>query len=157
MKKIGAWLLSSLLFIPGCSVGPAYEANSGLIFVGALMVFYDSEGPLSFQTITPWELPKNSVAIGEVRGNSCQHGLSLPVIYSGTDRVSVSGAAGNGSYKKALHDIQKKYPNIFGLYDVKVDIQQMSILTIYSRSCTMVVAQGFKRQHPDSVSAFRGH
>ena len=147
MIKIVALLLGSLLATTSCSGGPAYEANSGLIFVGTFVVYYDSEGPLSYQTITPWELPKDGIPIGEVMGDSCQHGLSLPIIYSATDRVSVSGAVGDGSYRKALRDILRKHPDLYGLYDVKVDIQRLSILTIYSRSCTIVVAQGFKRKH----------
>ena len=144
--KIMALLLGGLLATTACSGGPAYEANSGLIFVGTLVVYYDSEGPLSYQTITPWELPKDGIPIGEVMGDSCQHGLSIPIPYSGTDRVSLSGAAGDGSYRKALREIARKHPDIYGLYDVKVDIERLSILTIYSRNCTIVVAQGFKRK-----------
>ena len=146
MIKISVLLLSALLCTTACSGGPAYQANSGLIFVGTLVVYYDSEGPLSYQTITPWELPKDRILIGEVMGDSCQHGLSIPIIYSPTDRVSLSGAVGDGSYRKALRDIQQKHPDIYGLYDVKVDIGRLSILTIYSRSCTIVVAQGFTRK-----------
>lgn len=147
MIKMMALLLGGLLATTACSVGPAYKANSGLIFVGTLVVYYDSEGPLSYQTITPWELPRDGIPIGEVMGDSCQHGLSIPIPYSGTDRVSLSGAAGDGSYKKALREIARKHPDVYGLYDVKVDIERLSILTIYSRSCTIVVAQGFKRKH----------
>ena len=86
-------------------------------------------------------------------GDSCQHGLSIPIIYSATDRLSLSGAAGDGSYRKALQNIAEKHPGIAGLYDVKVDIQRMSILTIYSRNCTIVVAQGFKRNPQETPSA----
>jgi hypothetical protein len=154
MIKIGAALLSGLLCATACSGGPAYEANSGLIFVGTLVVYYDSEGPLSYQTITPWELPKDKIPIGEVMGDSCQHGISIPIIYSATDRVSLSGAAGDGSYRKALRDIHRKHPDIYGLYDVKVDIERLSILTIYSRSCTIVVAQGFKRKRLGPTPSF---
>ena len=154
--KILPFVLVALLATTACSQGPAYRANSGLIFVGTLVVYYDSEGPLSYQTMVPWEVPKDAVSIGEVMGDSCQHGLSIPIIYSATDRVSLSGAAGDGSYRKALRDIAQKHPDIDGLFDVKVDIQRLSILTIYSRSCTIVVAQGFKRyragEHPDVSS-----
>ena len=113
------------------------------------MVFYDSEGPLSYQTMTPQEIPKDSIPVGEVMGESCQHGLSIPIIFSPTDRFSISGAKGNGGFKKALRNIREKHPDVVGLYDVKVDIHQRSILTIYSRECTMVVAQGFTRPRSD--------
>ena len=51
-------LLVSLLAFTSCSGGPAYEANSGLIFVGTLVVYYDSEGPLSYQTHYPLGVAK---------------------------------------------------------------------------------------------------
>ena len=133
---------------------PAYEASPGLIFVGFFMVFYDSEGPLSYQTMTPQEIPEHAVGVGEVMGDSCQHGLSIPIIFSATDRFSVAGAKGDGSYKKALLDIHEKHPDLAGLYDIKVDIHRFSILTIYRRECTVVVAQGFKLAPSEENSAF---
>ena len=79
-------------------------------------MYYDSEGPLSYQTTTPWELPKDRIPIGEVMGDSCQHGLSIPIIYSAIGSGEpVSGAAGDGSYRKALRDIARKHPDIYGL------------------------------------------
>jgi hypothetical protein len=149
VKKISVVpvIICTLLSTPVWGQNPAYEASPGLIFVGYLMIYYDSQGPLSYQTITPWELPNDAELVGEVTGDSCQHGLSIPIIFSASDRVSVSGAKGDGSYKKALRDIQRKHPDLDGLFDVKVDIHQLSILTIYSRICTIVVAQGFKRKH----------
>lgn len=125
-----------------------YEARSGLIFVGTFVVFYDSEGPLSYQALTPHDILPAMVPVGEVVGDSCQHGLSIPIIFSANDRFSVSGAKGDGSYRKALRNIQEKYPHLAGVYDVKVDVQKWSILTIYRRECTVVAAQGFT--HPDS-------
>ncbi len=143
MKTVLAVIFGCLLSINAWAQSASYEANPGLLFVGVFIVFYDSEGPLSYQTMTPREVPKGAVLIGEVTGNSCQHGLSLPIIFSGSDRVSVSGALGDGSFKKALLDIYQKHPNLTGLYDVKVDIDRMSILTVYRRDCTIVVAEGF--------------
>ena len=144
MKKVLALICGCILSTNIWAQNPGYEASSGLIFVGLFVVFYDSEGPLSYQSMTPQEVPENAVRVGEVVGDSCQHGLSIPIIFSTTDRFSVSGAKGNGSYKKALLDIHEKHPDLAGVYDVKVDIQRVSILTIYRRDCTIVVAQGFK-------------
>ena len=139
--------LSVVILLVGtsCSRQWAYEARPGLIFVGTFVVFYDSEGPLSYQTMTPNEIPRDMVPVGEVMGDSCQHGLSIPIIFSATDRFSVSGAKGDGSFRKALQNIQQKHPHLAGVYDVKVDVHEWSILTIYSRECTVVVAQGFTR------------
>jgi hypothetical protein len=115
-----------------------------LIATRGFVLFYDSAGPLSYQTMTPQEVPKGVALVGEVVGDSCQHSLSIPIISSATNRSSVSGAKGDGGYQKALLAIQQKYPDLAGVYDVKVDIQRLSILTIYSKECTIVVAQGFK-------------
>ena len=134
---------------------PQYEASSGLMFVGGFVVFYDSEGPLSYQTMTPREIPKDAVLVGEVMGDSCQHGLSIPIIFSLTDRIRISGAKGNGGFKKALLNIREKHPDLAGLFDVKVDVEQWSILTVYQRECTIVVAQGFTRGESDMVSQLR--
>ena len=153
MKKMLALICGCLLATNVWAQNPAYEASPGLIFVGLFMVFYDSQGPLSYQTMTHQEVPKNAVRVGEVVGDSCQHGLSIPIIFSLTDRFSVAGAKGDGSYKKALLDIHEKYPDLAGLYDVKVDIHRMSILTIYRRDCTVVVAQGFKLAPSEETSA----
>lgn len=143
MNRVLAGLFCCFLSVNAWAQSVSYEANPGLLFVGAFMVLYDSEGPLSYQTMTPREVPPDAISAGEVRGNSCQHGLSIPIIFSGSDRVSVSGALGDGSFKKALLDIYQKHPHLKGIYDIKVDIDRMSILTVYRRDCTIVVAQGF--------------
>lgn len=123
----------------------AYEADFGLIVVGGLVLFYDSEGPLSFQTMTPHELPNDVVLMGEVYGRSCQHGLSIPIIFSLADRFSVSGAKGDGSFEEALKNLYWRNPRVEGVYDVKVDVRHFSVLGIYKKNCTEVTAQGFKQ------------
>jgi hypothetical protein len=145
MIKMPAVILVCLLVVSACAQKPSYRASSDLIFVGALMVFYDSEAPLSYQTLTTQEMPKDAILLGEVEGDSCQQGLSIPIFFSPTNWVSVSGAKGNGSFKKALLDIREQHPDLTGLYDVKVDIHRKSYLTIYRKECTIVIAQGFKR------------
>lgn len=148
MRTILTVLFAFFLSTNVWAQGPQYEANVGLIFVGFTVLFYDSQGPLSYQTMTPQEIPKDAILLGEVVGESCQHGLSIPIIFAPSERFSVSGAKGDGSYKKALLDIHQKHPHLDGVYDVKVDIRRTSIITIYSRNCTIVHAQGFK--HKDS-------
>lgn len=146
MKQILALICGCLLSTTVWAQNPSYEASSGLIFVGALILFYDSKGPLSYQTSTPRDLPKNTIFLGEVVGDSCQYGISIPIIFSLTDRVSVSGGKGDGSYEKALLDLHRRHPEVEGIYDVKVDIHKISVLLgIYQRNCTKVVAQGFRR------------
>lgn len=152
MKRILALVCGCLLSTSAWAQSPAYEADIGLIFVGGFILFYDSEGPLSYQTFTPRESPDSAVLLGEVAGASCQHGVSIPIIFSATDRFSVSGAKGDGSFKKALSDLHLKHPLVEGVYDVKVDVHQLSILGIYKRDCTEVVAQGFRRVRPGETA-----
>lgn len=146
MKKILALMCGCLLSTSAWAQSASWEARTGLIFAGAFMLFYDSEGPLSYKSLTPWELPNDAVLVGEVAGESCQHGVSIPIIFSATDRIRVSGAKGDGSFKKALKDLHVRHPDVAGLYDVKVDVRRISVLAgIYIRDCTGVVALGFRR------------
>lgn len=147
MRRILALALvgSCLVSTATRAQSPTYEAQLGLIYVGGFILFYDSQGPLSYQTFTPRESPEDAILLGEVTGRSCQHGLSIPIFFSGTDRFSVSGAKGDGGFRKALRDLYQKHPQVEGVHDVKVDIHQLSILGIYKRECTEVVARGFRR------------
>jgi hypothetical protein len=100
-------------------------------------------GPMSFVAMTPRDVPKDARMLGEVRGRSCQRGVSIPL--SATIRAtSVSAGFGDGSYKKAVEDIKTKHPDLVGLFDVKVDLGQFSILGgLYRSLCTYVSARGF--------------
>ncbi len=108
-------------------------------------MFFNSKGPLSFQTLTGSEIPKDAVDAGTVKCTSCQHGVSIPVPGLGNGRsTNLSGAGGNGGFDKALANLKKDKPDLRGIYDVKIDMHQVSILGIYRRLCTEVSARGFK-------------
>ncbi len=123
-----------------------YNAQLGLISVGGFVVFFNSQGPLSFLTLTPRDLPADAVDAGEVFCRSCQHGLSVPtaVPYSGSRSTNISGAQGDGSFKRAVKELLRTRPELRGIYDVKIDTQRISILGVYKRVCTEVSARGFK-------------
>lgn len=147
MRRAG--LLGALFLFLASASGPAlaqdgYEAESGLIRPGGWLIFFSAEGPLSYQTLTPKDVPPGAVRIGEVRGRGCQHGVSVPLPTSSSSRTSVSGAGGAGGFDKALQDIRERHPDLKGIYDVKVDEHFLGILTIYSRRCIEVTAKGFK-------------
>jgi len=90
------------------------------------------------------DLPQGSVAMmEEIEGRSCQYGISIPIFFGGGQRTSVSGAGGDGSYRKALLDIKHRHPKMDGIYDVKIDSHQINILGIYKRVCTEIVGRGF--------------
>jgi hypothetical protein len=139
-----AWLAVILMAVPAVRAQETgTSARPGLISPGGLILFYASEGPLSFQTLTPGELPAGSRDAGEVRGRSCQHGLAIPVAAS-LRPTTISGAAGNGGYNKTLTGIFKARPDLAGIYDVKVDVETLSILGFYRRICTEILARGFR-------------
>lgn len=121
--------------------GDGTQSVPGLISTGGYVLFYNAEGPLSF--ITEGRRPAGSVALGEVTGKSCQHGLSIPISLSLRSQ-SVSGAAGDGGYRKTLSQLKKDHPELKGIYDVKVDTQQMTILGVYRRRCTIITARGYR-------------
>ncbi len=123
-----------------------YEAQAGLINVGGFVVFYNSQGPLSYNTLTPGDIPKESLDAGEIQCESCQYGISIPFVSSliGSRNSSVSGALGDGGFRKALKNLQRERPELRGIYDVKVDVHKVNILGVYKKVCMEVSARGFK-------------
>lgn len=122
-----------------------FTARWGLISAGGILIFYDSVGPMSYVTMSPKDIPPGALLIGEVRGKSCQHGLSIPMgsPLSGSTR-SLSAARGRGGFSRALEDLRKRSPGLRGIYDVKVDDHSTVILGVYRRLCTEITARGFK-------------
>ena len=135
-----AVLLAALLWALPADAQEGSEANPGLIQAGGGLLFYSTEGPLSFTTMTRREAPAGTVPSGEVRGRSCQHALTIPTGRAG----NLSGAVGKGGYEKAVQDILSRDPALVGIYDVKVDVQILSILFIYRRMCVEVTATGLR-------------
>lgn len=120
------------------------EAVPGLIPAGGITVFYKSEGPLSFVTMTPKDVPAGARQLGLVKGVSCQHGLSIPLA-ANIRATNVSGGYGDGSFRKALERIKKEHPETAGIYDVRTDLRIFSFLGLYRRLCTEVTARAFAR------------
>jgi hypothetical protein len=138
-------VLLALAAAPAAAIGENDDDSAvpSMNRTGGLLLFYDSTGPMSFVAMTPRDVPKDARMLGEVRGRSCQRGVSIPL--SATIRAtSVSAGFGDGSYKKAVEDIKTKHPDLVGLFDVKVDLGQFSILGgLYRSLCTYVSARGF--------------
>lgn len=111
--------------------------------MGGLVLFFDSEGPLSYVTAAPGDLPDDVMPLGEVKGRGCQYGLSVPLLGASTI-IQISGGVGHGGYGKALKDIKLRHPELAGIYDVKIDDHVISILTIFRRVCVEISARGFK-------------
>lgn len=144
MRLLTAAVLLAALASSAAARGEGDEetAMPGLIPPGNFVLFYDTEGPLSFVTMTPRERPKGARELGTVKGTSCQHGLSVP-ISADVRGTSITGAVGNGGFAKALADIKKAKPDVAGIYDVRTDMRVFSILGIYRKLCTEVTARAF--------------
>ncbi|MCX5787915.1 MAG: hypothetical protein NTX64_05315 [Elusimicrobia bacterium] len=121
----------------------SWEAHPGLLQLSGLVVFFGGQGSLSYASPTPASLPPGAVDAGEVRGQACQQGVSIP-IGLGINATRVAAGAGKGGYERALADIRAKHPALKGIYDVKVDDHHVAILTIFRRLCTEVTARGFQ-------------
>lgn len=120
------------------------DASPGLIPAGGILIFYKSEGPLSFVTMTPKDVPADARRLGTVKGVSCQHGLSIPITAS-LRATNVTGGYGDGSFRKAVAQIKKEHPDMVGIYDVRADLRIFSLLGLYRRLCTEVTARAFAR------------
>jgi hypothetical protein len=139
------WILSALLALAG-PVAFAREHGDlrpGLIRPGGLPIFFDSQGPLAYASLTRSEIPKDAVPAGVVTGESCQYSLSVPLSIS-LRATSISGAIGNGSFEKIFKKIAEEHPGVRGIYDVKVDLHAISILGIFGKLCTEVTAEAYR-------------
>lgn len=121
----------------------SYDANPGMLRSSGFAVFFGIQGPLSYESPSPAKLPADAKPAGEVRGRSCQHGLSIP-LGLGLRATRISGGAGKGGFDRAVADILRQHPDLRGLYDAKVDDHVLGILGVYQRLCTEITAWGFK-------------
>ena len=121
-----------------------YEANPELINVDGYVMFFNTQGPLSYLSSTSGEIPIGATRMGNVHGQSCQHALSLPLTADlKTRSAKIGGALGDGGYQQAFEKIKKDHPEIRGIYDVRVDMHEVRILSVYSKLCTDITARGF--------------
>ena len=137
-------LLFSLLVAAGIAQARlGGDVKPALIRPGGLPVFFSAQGPLAYRSLTPREIPKDAVPIGQVTGQSCQFSIAIPLSAS-VRAASVSAAIGNGTYNKILQEMQKEHSGLRGIYDAKVDLHRLFILGIFGRLCTEIDAQGYR-------------
>ena len=154
MRALLAAALAGLIAAPCGAVGegddsdavPALQPSSGLV------IFYESSAPMSFVAMTPKDVPAGARKIREVRGVSCQRGLSVPTALN-MNSTNVSGYHGDGSFGKAIAQIRKAHPEVSGIYDVRTDVEDFSILGIYTSLCTIVTARAFSLPEPAPAAA----
>ena len=140
----GRWLVTSLFFVATTAYARFEgDVKPALIRPGGLPVFFSSSGPLAYSSLTRSEIPKDAVPAGELTGRSCQFSLAVPL--SATIRAtSISGAVGNGTYNKILQDMEHAQPGLRGIYDTKIDLHYTTILGVFGRLCTEIVAEGYR-------------
>jgi hypothetical protein len=136
--------LVAALVAPPAAVGQSgYEASPGVIRPGGFVLFLRASGPLSYATLTPGDLPRDARRLGPVRGRGCQFAVATPLLtLTGIPRLSAG--AGGGGLGKALQHIRARHPELQGLYDVKIDVHVVGVLTVFQRLCTEITAQGFR-------------
>ncbi len=144
MKLLLAAALAALVAAPCAAIGEGDEDGAVPMMQpsGGLLIFYDSTGPMSFPSMTPRDLPAGARALGLVRGEACQRGVSIPTAVD-IRATDVSGVLGDGGYAKALSAIKKSFPEVSGIYDVMTDARVFSILGVFKSTCTIVTARGF--------------
>ncbi len=144
MRGLLAAALLVALAAPAAAMGEGDgdDAVPSLIPAGGIMLFYQSQGPLSFVTMTPKDRPAGARELGTVKGVSCQHGLAIPIAAQ-FRATNITGGYGDGSFVKAIEQIKKEQPDMMGLYDVRSDLRIFSILGIYRKLCTEVTARAF--------------
>lgn len=121
--------------------GDGTRSRAGLLRMGGMLLFSDTEGPLAWGTAGA--RPEGSVDLGEVRMRACQRGLSVP-LNANIRPTSISAAGGRGGYQSALEQLRKTRPDAAGFYDVRVDARVFSILGIYRSLCTLIEARAYK-------------
>ncbi|MEK7859028.1 MAG: hypothetical protein AAB320_07790 [Elusimicrobiota bacterium] len=127
----------------------ASQATPSILRMGGMALFNDTQGPLSFVTMTPKEVPEGARLLGTVTGRSCQRGLAIPLAAS-LRATTVSGTLGKGGYDSALADLRRRRPEVDGVYDVKVDLHLRSILGFYKSLCIEISARGFALPAPST-------
>jgi len=153
--RIGFFTVCLLVLVirSSASAGDSsYDANVGLIWPNGFIIYYNSQGPLSYRTLTVKDLPAGVTVLGEVRASDCQHAVSIPFNLIFREGVTVSGAQGNGGFKKAIATLHRAYPQVDGIFDVRIDVHALSILGLYTRECTEIVARGFHALKPPAAS-----
>ena len=145
MKWISLIVIPLLLSFPVFADEPeVYEANPELINVDGYVVFFNAQGPVSYRSSTSGTLPAGAMKTGTVHCESCQHALSLPLSADlKTRSAKIGGALGNGGYQQAFANLKKKHPELVGIYDVRVDLHEVRILSIYSKLCADITARGY--------------
>lgn len=127
----------------GCALTglpPTYVANGQTLPLSPIVIYQGSSGPLSYQAPDPGDAQAPPGSTPVVTGEACQSGFQLPWAYSKQLMGSISAGWGQGGYVEALTRAQAKAPAHSLLYDVRVDLRQTSVLSLWRQLCLIVTA-----------------
>lgn len=140
-----ATLLPAVL-LTGCAAMGG--AGGGPMQFSGVTVYQDSEGPLSYRAPTGADVGE-ARPLAQVQGKACQYGLTIPfgplVAIGGTggDLAGAVGGAsagwGEGGYREALAQAEARAAG-GRLFDVRADLNVVSILGIWREECVVVTA-----------------
>lgn len=104
-------------------------------------LFQNATGPLSYQAPTLKELQAMGTVteLREVRGESCQWSLNLPLFFP--IFVNLDNSGYQAAYLQALRN-----GGVDALVDVRTDRKVMGVFNIYWKVCTQLSATGVKLQ-----------
>src|SRR5262245_5355272 len=118
--KLPALFVVGVVLIAASAGSQEGSLSPDLIGSGGFVVYYDARGPLSVLPMTPRKLPPGASILGEIKGEVCQYGISVPLGIP-YEAPSISAAYGRGGYEDVLRSIQKEHPELTGVFDVRVD------------------------------------
>lgn len=139
-----ATLLAALL-ASGCA---GMSAGGGPMQFSGVTVYQDSEGALDYHAPAGADVGK-ALPVAQVQGKACQYGITIPfgplVAIGGTggDIAGALGGAsagwGEGGYREAIAQAEAKAGG-GRLFDVRADMNVVSILGIWREECVVVTA-----------------
>ena len=146
------WIALVSLLLTGCmsglGAGATYQADARLLSLAPAVVFQGSAGPLSYHAATGRD-GQRLVPTARVRGSACQRGIQIPLLgiitaAGGETKQGAPGSLsvgwGDGTYQAAIDDLRQRMPREAILYDVRADLKQLSILTVYREQCVNIDA-----------------
>lgn len=117
------------------------------------VVFQNGTGTTNYHAPTFADLPRN-IEVRDVQGRACESGLQVPwgaltePAGAALDWMFASVGWGNSGYQRALREAAGQVAPDALLYDVRADLQTISVLGIWRQQCLIVTASAVTRM-PD--------
>lgn len=123
----------------------SYYASPGVMSLLPYVVARDQSGSLSLQAATAEDV--NFLGSSrQVTGRACQYGLQIPfglfdAHRDGRRALAISAGWGDGGTTAALEDASRGMAAGDALYDIRVDLNTVTILGVCREECVVVNAR----------------